>query len=279
MKQFEFLRELKINLEGKLPPAELDDIISDYESFFAAGRDEGKSDDEISEELGSPAYLAKSLLGEYGEKTYGKGPNKSLKKLVKNTANPGRRLSAYLIDCVIATLPALLISLVLLANTFLPFMMFVTSPSPLAGAPVYLSYASYATLSNSTVITESSNGVDSTYVYRKGLDGEWKLTEPNNSAQVFTVLSLAFYFLYSTICTLLLKGQTFGKKIMKIKVQRTNTERASGGTILTRELLGKVLINSIPIVPLISLFTILLTEENKALHDMLADTIVTETGR
>lgn len=275
MKQSEFIRELRINLETKLLPAELEDIISDYESFFAAGRGEGKSDDEISEELGSPAYLAKSLLDEHSVKDSSKG----LKEVVKQSANPGRRLSAYLIDAVIAILPAFLISLVLLANVFLPCIMFVTSPSPLAGAPVYLSYASYTTLSDATVITESNNGVDSTYVYKKGLDGEWKLTEPDNSVQVFAVLSLVFYFLYSTICTLLLKGQTLGKKIMKIKVQRTNTERASGGAIFIREFLGKVLINSIPIVPLISLFTILLTKDNKALHDMLADTIVTEIGR
>jgi len=86
MKQREFLRELKENLESRISPEELEDILSDYESFFASGREEGKSDDEISEELGSPAFLAKSLLEEHG--------GKETIRQCKHISNPGRRLCA-----------------------------------------------------------------------------------------------------------------------------------------------------------------------------------------
>lgn len=48
MKQFEYLNELKENLEGRLSPETIKDILSDYESFFVSGREEGKTDDEIS---------------------------------------------------------------------------------------------------------------------------------------------------------------------------------------------------------------------------------------
>jgi len=63
---------------------------------------------------------------------------------------------------------------------------------------------------------------------------------------------------------------------MHIKVMHSNKESAKRSSIFIRELLGKILINSIPIIPLVSLFTILFTKEHKALHDMLADTIVVE---
>jgi uncharacterized RDD family membrane protein YckC len=82
--------------------------------------------------------------------------------------------------------------------------------------------------------------------------------------------------LYSLGATLILRGQTIGKRLMRIKVRRSDTDPVTRGRIFSRELLGKILINSIPIVPFISIFTILLTKEHKALHDMLADTIVVE---
>ena len=72
MKQSEYLRELKLNLESKIPPEELKDILSDYEGFFVTGREEGRRDDDISEELGSPALLARNLLEEYAGKQSGK---------------------------------------------------------------------------------------------------------------------------------------------------------------------------------------------------------------
>ena len=82
MKQSEYLRELKENLDGKFSPEALKDILSDYESFFVSGREGGKTDDEISGELGSPAFLAKSLLEEHADHK----PDQT----DKHVANPGR---------------------------------------------------------------------------------------------------------------------------------------------------------------------------------------------
>lgn len=283
MKKAEYIRELKINLESQVSPTELVDILSDYESFFTAGREEGKSDDEISEELGSPAYLAKTLLDEH-ERT---DSNESKGETPKNIANPGRRLFAYFIDAFIAVLPATILSLVFTANIVLPSMMLVMTPSPLAGSSVYLAYSAYTELSvnsfeESTIeesnVEESNADVISKYVYRVGTDEMRSTpTAPGGTlTTTFIISGLAFYLLYSTLCTILFKGQTLGKKIARIKVKRSNTDIATSGAIFTREFLGKLLINSIPIVPIISLLTILLTKDNKALHDMLADTIVTD---
>jgi uncharacterized membrane protein len=293
MKQSEYLRELEINLESGLSPAEVKDILSDYESFFTTGREEGKSDDNISEELGSPAYLAKTLIDEH----HGSGSRKESKKesnnepykesgsnpgiAAKPSANPGRRLCAYLVDSVIAVLPAMLLSLIFMAGMNLSYMMFIFSPSPVVGASAFFSYSAYTVEKSGTVIStntkETNRDVISTQVYRKGLDGEWASSRPNKGSIAFAVFSLAFYLLYSTVSTFLFKGQTFGKKLMRIKVRRTSTEQVSGGMIFIREFLGKVLLNSIPIVAIVSLFTMLLTKDHRTLHDMLADTVVTES--
>ncbi|HHW00759.1 MAG TPA: DUF1700 domain-containing protein [Clostridiaceae bacterium] len=270
MKQQEYLRELKENLESRISPEELEDILSDYESFFVSGREEGKSDDEISEELGSPAFIAKLLLEEHtGKKTI---------QQCKHISNPGRRLCAYIIDAIISILPVLVIVLTMTRAFAVPYIMFLTYPSPLPGASIYLSYPAYTDLSE-----QSSSGVVKTYVVKENGStrdvGEINSTYSVKSRlpkYILANLGLAFYLFYSLVCSLLLKGQTIGKKLMRIKIRKSNADPATRGAIFYREFLGKILLNSIPIVPVISVFTILFTREHKALHDMLADTIIAE---
>lgn len=262
MKQFDYLNELKENLEGRLPPEAIEDILSDYESFFVSGRDDGKTDDEISTSLGSPTFLAKSLL-EAQEETQA-APDKHI-------ANPGRRLCAYFIDAVIAVLPAFVITYVL-GSAILSYMLLIAYPSPLVGASTYLSYAAYQEYTTTVtgphaVISVAQNGAKST---------QKDISRPTPVSIAFAVFALVFYMLYSLGATLILRGQTIGKRLMHIKVRRSNADPVKKGSIFSRELLGKILINSIPIVPFVSIFTILLTREHKALHDMLADTIVVE---
>jgi len=267
MKQHEYLRELKENLESRISPEEVEDILSDYESFFVSGKEDGKSDDEISEGLGSPAFLAKSLLDDYA--------NKEIKQPDKHISNSGHRLCAYVIDAIISVLPILIVTFFIAGSFILSYMMFLTCPSPLPGVSVYLGYSAYT--------VEPSPGVIKTYVIRE--DNPAKIVDKIDSEygarsrlfrSLLVALSLVFYLLYSLVCSLLLKGQTIGKKLMHIQVRRSNTGPATRGTIFYREFLGKIILNSIPIIPLISLFTILFTKEHKALHDMLADTIVVE---
>lgn len=62
MNQSEFIRILKEQLQDRMSEHELTEIINDYESFFVSGREEGRTDNQIAEELGSPIILATSLL-------------------------------------------------------------------------------------------------------------------------------------------------------------------------------------------------------------------------
>ncbi len=320
MKQYEYLRELRENLEGHMTPEEIDDILSDYESFFISGKEEGKTEDEISEELGSPAYLAKTLIEEHRRSfgarkeencgddfsEAGENTDKSRRSYVtdkeachgeRQIAMPWRRMCAYLIDSVIAVIPISVVSIIAGA-LLLPYLLFISYLSPGLGTLIGMSYRVYSTYNgyqeytysisdesvdfNSSTGTRDANGpVLSTYTYRIGPDGRqgdtWVITPAKaRIISILTFAGLGFYVFYSLICTLVLKGQTIGKKIMRIKVQGSNTENITKMVVFCREFLGKTLINSIPLIALISFITILITPEHKALHDMLAGTVVTE---
>jgi len=61
MNQHEYLQELRIGLSGRLPESEIQDIIEEYQGFFADGLAEGSTEDAISKNLGSPAQLVGTL--------------------------------------------------------------------------------------------------------------------------------------------------------------------------------------------------------------------------
>jgi len=66
MEKSRYLEELEKAL-GKLKSVEQADIISDFNEYFASGNKDGKTDEEISESLGPPAYIAVELLKAYTE--------------------------------------------------------------------------------------------------------------------------------------------------------------------------------------------------------------------
>lgn len=59
MNKKEFIDILKNQLSG-LPKEDIDEILYDYEEHFSVGLVRGKSEDEISKELGDPKKIAKS---------------------------------------------------------------------------------------------------------------------------------------------------------------------------------------------------------------------------
>lgn len=64
MNKAEFLKELHDILAGKLPPEELDDVLSYYEAYFA---DSEEDEETVAERLGSPASVAEQVLKDAGE--------------------------------------------------------------------------------------------------------------------------------------------------------------------------------------------------------------------
>lgn len=93
MKKETYLQSLKDYLSGRISDRELNDILSDYEGFFLTGTEEGKTEDEISEELGNPEDIARSLIEEGG------------KELSLCYAPVYKRIPALIIDVIVAGLP------------------------------------------------------------------------------------------------------------------------------------------------------------------------------
>lgn len=59
-----FLNQLKKGLKG-IPKADLDDILYDYEEHIDSALETGKSEEEITRELGSPKKIAKQHKAEF----------------------------------------------------------------------------------------------------------------------------------------------------------------------------------------------------------------------
>lgn len=64
MNKIKFLSDLE-RLLRKLPKNEKNDILQDYEEYFSIGIEEGKTESQIVDSLGSPKQLAKELLADY----------------------------------------------------------------------------------------------------------------------------------------------------------------------------------------------------------------------
>lgn len=61
-----------VELEGllrRLPLEERQDIVQDIREYFVEGREDGKTDDEITASLGFPSTIATELLSSYPEST------------------------------------------------------------------------------------------------------------------------------------------------------------------------------------------------------------------
>ncbi|MGE7877606.1 DUF1700 domain-containing protein [Peribacillus muralis] len=64
MNKEQFLKQLNDSLK-KLSLEERQDILQDYEEYFAIGMEQGKTDQEISTSLGNPKQISRELLATY----------------------------------------------------------------------------------------------------------------------------------------------------------------------------------------------------------------------
>lgn len=72
MTKNEFIRELREALDGTVPPSVIEDNTRYYESYFRSQMSQGKTEQEICNELGSPRLLAKSIAeANGGQEDYG----------------------------------------------------------------------------------------------------------------------------------------------------------------------------------------------------------------
>lgn len=69
MNQDDFLAQLRENLYG-LPKEEIHDIVQDYKEHFQIGLSKGKSEEEISKELGEPKVIAGGFINPSDNQKY-----------------------------------------------------------------------------------------------------------------------------------------------------------------------------------------------------------------
>lgn len=173
-----------------------------------------------------------------------------------------KRLAAFVLDALVASLP-----LVIMLYLFTPSMM---TPAPLL-YPVPIVGA--ATVIDLPIQVNH-------YMNEQVPGGEkYEDTQLRNVSfgatvgRIMSVFVILFYLGYAAVCTALYDGHTVGKYVMRLTVVRRSPGSVTKA-ILLRELLGKVVLNSTVIVPIISVFIMLFTKKHLAIHDYIGSTEV-----
>ncbi len=254
MKKSEFLRELRISLEGRIGDDELESILMDYDEIFETGKDDNKTEDEISDMIGSPALVARNILDEWPENTGAKTANES-----EYPAAPlGKRVVAFVIDCILSLIPLVLLLFFraprILLLSVLPIMLY----NPIV--PVFIIMG----LSD----IRSQPGVIYTYA------------EPgmNIIHIVLILLSFVFLWLYGSLSMVMLKDRTIGMRLMNIKVIKRDGSNMRPLDAFIRQFAGKVLLAGLTwnISYIVSFFWAVFSNTHDTIHDKLTRTLVVE---
>lgn len=180
-------------------------------------------------------------------------------------ANIVRRIVAFLIDSLMAFVPMLVVLLLLTRNyQGYGFIAPAFHATPLLGVVTVIDVPANV----HEAINTHDNDIGGTYTdYDVSLFATFK--------RVISVVAVVFYVFYGTFTTCIFEGKTFGKHLMKITTVAVDTKKPLK-KLLLREIIGKVLLNSIPVVPVISFFMMIFTPKHLALHDLLFKTRVAE---
>ncbi len=189
-----------------------------------------------------------------------------------------KRVAAFVIDALVAFIPALTMYLVFAGGSF-PNKTVLFYESPIIGA---VSMYDLPKEVNDRLNTFDNEDGKTTHQ-------EYNVSFGATVCRCMSVIAIAFYVFYSTFCAYIFDGKTVGKKIMNLRMivedsgtppedeqEKKEWEKRCYRHIFVREVLGKVILNSIPVFPVISVFTIFFTKKKKALHDMMGKTIVVE---
>lgn len=110
-----------------------------------------------------------------------------------------------------------------------------------------------------------------------GSDGQLNYAPLLQPAVALSVVPGALLFLGITTWLVIRNSQTIGKKLLGIKVVRTNGDRAGLGRIFWLRNVVLALISLIPLVGGVVVligYLLIFRESRKCLHDQIADTIV-----
>jgi len=254
MTKLEFLRELEFSLLDSLPAGDATEILADYKDIFENGIADGKNEQQIAAELGSPAKIARTIINDLK----GEQPEPHITYVIEkqnpdppeNLANMSTRLGAYFIDSILFSGIIILLAMV----AFYSFSISTTSA-------VQVNYAEVA---------QNSYGTHD-------------LSKFSMADAILSTLSIFFVFLLmgssmllSTLFVWLTNGYTPGKWLLKIRIVKNDGSKISLGTAFVRETVMKSIANGLTssLLNIGSFIWGCCTPLHKTVHDIAVDTTV-----
>lgn len=118
-----------------------------------------------------------------------------------------------------------------------------------------------------------------TYAINKNrYSGDYESNESFNQIMIgIAILCLLPALLYHLLCETFLNGQSFGKKIMKIKVVKLDGTQPNFGSYLIRSMFRLIDISIIS--PIVALITVAVSKNSQRFGDMVAGTTVIELNK
>ncbi len=260
MKKSEFLRELRINLEGKIGDDELENILMDYDDIFESGKADNKTEYEISDIIGSPALVARNILDEWSD-------NREAKSVIGGdypVAPLGKRLMAFAIDYILSLIPLMLLLFIRAPRILLFAVMAIILYNPVVSIFIILGFLDI----------HPQPGVISSYV-DSGIAGI------NILHIVLILISFIFFWLYGTLSMIILKDMTIGMRLMNIRVVKRDGRILRPLDVFIRQFVGKILLAGLTwnISYIVSFFWAVFSDAHNTIHDKLAGTHVVEDMR
>ena len=294
MNKKDFLNELENALEGRLPQSDMGEIVSDYGDIFDNGMENGKSEEDVAKEIGSPAKIARTILedgmdtrhsgkahreqagagAEYkGEREYTdfqRNINEKTSKIfdkviepdqnvkIEQLASMSRRLGAYVID-------GILLGVIVIGG-------FIAILAPF----LFMARSSSFTTTINEMPMDMNNVVIENGMHMNGF------TTIASFANIFIVVMIFGAFnLFTTLILWATNGYTPGKWILKMRVVKIDGQKISFLDAFLRELVIKCIANSIlsGILNIISFIWGCVTDDHKTAHDLVAQTRVIEWDR
>lgn len=261
MNRKEFLEELENALAGRIPDGDVKEILSDYHDIFTQGEADGKTDSEVSAQIGSPAKIARRIL-EDGETPRYEKTSRIFDRIVEpdcsidttKLASMGQRLGAYVLDWLFLGVVSLLLMFVLFAPVFFARYFSVDMIPTLIRHKV--GFAEIMSIVGSSPRFFSLN-------------------------IVFTVILFGVSNLFTTVILWATNGYSPGKWILRIRVVKLDGNKITFLDALLRELVLKGIANSIVsgILNVVSFIWGCVSEDRKTVHDLAAQTRVMKINR
>lgn len=299
MKKNEFLRELENALEGKLAQSDLLEVLSDYGDIFDNGLLEGKSEEEVSQEIGSPASIARTIIDDSAQRLDRKD-QKIIKEDFSDLAPMSKRLGAYLVDALTASLLlALLILFAFTPYTTTSYTQEISLDQNGSLQEKIPQYKQRITLDKNSRVKKAELFKDDKRIYKGDLNGLEAFIDKNNirtiqtketktyfnlaNMKIVTVLPIMFFFLgmgFSNLLTAfelwIFKGYTLGKWLSKIRVVRVDNGRITFWDAFLRDGIMKCIGNAFTggILNIVSFLWGCAGPEHKTLHDLVTKTKV-----